>query len=202
MYKRPIPRPRGATRTQFVSTAQPGGGVISQWVACTQRVPIASGTPGRVGEIVDKMRNPTARAPRPRTWTPPQDYEFIAVHMAPREREAWLKTCREWFEARPKADVAPSVRTAGPIDHELIAAMYSRRQELPTLKERVKVYRAAGCSEEFVTKVIARDARLKETYEERTRTLDEIFAKWPAASKTAGKAKPKPKVIKAVKKKL
>jgi len=65
------------------------------------------------------------------------------------------------------------------------------------------VYREAGVSDAYIAKAIARDARLEATSDERQKALDLIFAKWPSASKTVKpKAKAKPKVIKAVKKKL
>lgn len=186
MFKRPIPRPRRPAPTQFVSAVQPSG--------------------GRVGEIINKMRNPTVRETRRREWTPPVDYEFIARHMTEAERGPWLAKCSAWFEAHPPPP-PPPVPERPSVNHELIAALYAKWTRVedgprcPPIAERIEVYRAAGVSEELIAKAIARDAWLEETSEARQAALDAIFAKWPAASKPTPKTKPKPKVIKAVKKK-
>jgi len=207
MYKRPTPRVRGFAPQHFVSEAQPGGGVRSQWVSYTSRARVPSGTPGVVGAIIDRMRNPHVECtPVHREWTPSYDYEFIAEHMSEAERGPWLQKCRDWFAAHPKPATAPPP-AASSVDYQRIAAMYQvpPRTEggaiKPPIATRVKVYRAAGCSEAFISKAIARDAHLEATSDARQEALDAIFAKWPAASKAA-KAKPKPKVIKAVKKKM
>jgi hypothetical protein len=202
MYKRPTPRVRGFAPQHFVSEAQPGGGVRSQWVSYTSRARVPSGTPGVVGELIDKMRNPQeVSRPKRREWTPSYDYEFIAQHMSEAERGPWLQKCRDWFAAHPKPEPPPAC-AASTVDNQLIAAMY-RDGVKPPIAARVKVYRAAGCSEEFITKTVARQAHFDATSDARQEALDAIFAKWPAASKTAKtKAKPATKVIKAVKKKL
>jgi hypothetical protein len=202
MYKRPTPRVRGFAPQHFVSETQPGGGVRSQWVSYTSRARVPSGTPGVVGELIDKMRNPSpACAPKRREWTPPHDYEFIAKHMSEAEREPWLQRCRAWIAAHPTPG-APAPQVAPSIDYQRIAAMYVGGVA-PPIATRVKVYRAAGCSDEFILKATARAAHLEATSDARQEALDLIFAKWPAASKAAKtKAKPSTKVIKAVKKKL
>ena len=128
--------------------------------------------------------------------------------MTEAERTPWLERCRAWFEAHPPPPPKPPAPERAPVDHELITAMYSKWARVedgpkcPPIAERVKVYRAAGVSEDLIAKAIARDARLDETSEARQAALDAIFAKWPAASKPTPKTKTKPKVIKAVKKKL
>lgn len=204
MYKRPIPRARGYAPRQFVSETQPGGAVRSQWVAYTSRARVPSGTPGVAGSIIDKLRSPPPVAtPKRRPWTPPTEFEFIAARMSEAEREPWLKRCREWFEAHPPALALAPPQVARDVDHQLIASMYAACQNdgVPPISQRVKVYRAAGCSEEFILKAVARQKHLDSTSDARQEALDLIFAKWPAASK-ATKTKAKPKVIKAVKKKM
>lgn len=193
MFKRPIPRRRVTAAASTPST----------------RVP--AGTPGRVGELLDKMRTPNIRTPHRADWTPPVDYEFIAAHMTEAERTPWLQKCHAWFAARASA-AGPRARAAArerpPVDRELICAMYAkwaRTEDGPTrppITERVKVYRAAGVPETMIAKAVARDTWLKETWDARTAALALVFAKWPAASKPTPKAKVKTKIIKAVKKKL
>lgn len=187
MFKRPTPRRRV---TATASTRAPAG------------------TPGRVGELLDKMRSPNIRTPRRQAWTPPVDYEFIGAHMTEAERVPWLQKCRDWFAAHPPRAARPPAAERPPVDHELICAMYAKWAKTadgptrPPISERVKVYRAAGVSESMIAKAVARDTWLKETCDERTAALALVFAKWPAASKPTPKAKVKAKVIKAVKKKL
>lgn len=210
MYKRPTPRVRGSAPQHFVSEAQPGGGVRSQWASYTSRARVPSGTPGVAGALIDKLRNPhPVHQPKVAQWVPSREYEYLAAHMSEAERGPWLEKCRDWFAAHAKPP-PPHARAPAPaIDYQRIAAMYSVAPRTaggavkPPIAERVKVYRAAGCAEAFIAKAVARDAHLEATADERQEALDAIFAKWPAASKAAKvKAKAKPKVIKAVKKKL
>jgi hypothetical protein len=202
MYKRPNPRVRGFVPQRFVSVAQPGGGVRSQWISYTSRARVPTGTPGVVGTLIDKMRAPPpVHQSKDHLWTPSYDYEFIAERMSEAERGPWIQKCRDWYAAQPKPVAREINATVSTIDHERIVAMY--RGEVPPIATRVKVYRAAGCSEEFIRKAQARAAHLEATSDERQKALDAIFAKWPAASKTVKpKGKPATKVIKAVKKKL
>jgi hypothetical protein len=161
---------------------------------------IASGTPGVVGSIIDKMRLGDDHVLRPskKPWTPPSDYEFIAKHLPVNEREAYLTRCREWFEARPHpVPATPKLETK--FGTEIIDAMYKKWGARPSLAERIKVYRASGYSEEYIEKVRAREKRWNDTKEERDAAFELIFAKWPSASKPTPKPK---KVIKAVKKRM
>jgi hypothetical protein len=163
-----------------------------------------------VGALIDKMRNPSpVYAPTQREWTPPHDYEFIAKHMSEAELGPWLQKCRDWFAAHPNPAAPRPKPVVSGVDYPLIVAMYkvAPRTEggavKPPIATRVKVYRAAGCSEAYITKAVARDAHLKATTDARQKALDAIFSRWPAASKASKtKTKAKPKVIKAVKKKL
>jgi len=134
------------------------------------------------------MRAPNVALQPPPTWVPPQDYEFMAKHNSPE----WLAACRAWDTAHPSpprpARVVPPV-----IDRDLIAAMYSRKKTAPSIEERVATYRAAGCTEEFIARVVSKHKKFAETHGD----IDVMFARWPSASKPT----PKPRV-KAVKKKL
>jgi hypothetical protein len=127
------------------------------------------------------------------------DYEFVAKHMPEASREEYLAKCREWLEAHP-TPVAPPPAPKGPEpDRQLVQALFQKYPgAVPPFAERVKVYKAAGYPAEYVAKVIERHKKLAETAAERQKALDEIFAKWPSASKAV--PKPKGKVIKAVKK--
>jgi hypothetical protein len=114
------------------------------------------------------------------------------------EREAYIAKCKEWFESHPP----PPLRVAPPkpeTDRDLVMALFRKYSgTVPPFEERIKVYAAAGHSEEAIAKVIARRQKLAETADERQKVLDGIFGKWPSANKSV--PKPKGKVIKAVKK--
>lgn len=181
MYKRPLPR------------------------AKVLGTPKASGTgPNRVRDIIDKMRAGCENALRPvsRPWAPPISYEFIAQFMDDEEREAYLARCKEWFDSRTATTAAPVAKSdAVAYNTELVAKLFAKYSPgVPPLADRLAVYRAAGYSEEYIEKAARRAKVMEETAEERTKALDTVFAKWPAANKTD--AKPKGKVIKAVKKRL
>ena len=203
MFKRPTIKRGFPIPKQFVTEIRPNGTRASTWVTPVH-VPaiIPNGTPGRVGEIMDLIYKGAdcVRRPEKTAWTPPMDYEFVAGHMPEADRAAYLAKCREWLEAHPKPVAAQIAAPTGPgPDRQLIQALFKKYPgAVPPFEERIKVYTAAGHSEAYITKAIARHQKLVETTAERQKALDEIFGKWPSASKTA--PKPKAKVIKAVKK--
>jgi len=200
MYKRPTLKRGLAVPRQFVTEIRANGSRVSEWVPRNDVIAIPNGAPGRVGEVIDAMyRGPDCiRRPAKTEWTPPIDYEFIAKYMPDREREAYIAKCKEWFESHPP----PPPKTAAPkpdVDQDLIMALFRKYPgTVPPFEERIKVYAAAGCTEEHIAKVIVRRQKLEETVDERQKVLDSIFGKWPSANKSV--PKPKGKVIKAVKK--
>ena len=200
MYKRPTLRLH-KPHLQFVSHSRPDGSVASAWVAAApSKRPIPSGTPGRVGAIVDGMRRGEDFIKRPpkAAWTPPTDYKFVAEHMAPESREQFIAQCEAWFEANPRPVAAAPVEKPV-IDNSIIISLFQKHRGcLPPLVERVRAYKAAGYSDAYLIKVMERHAKLEETSDERQKVLDAVFSKWPSASKPV--PKPKGKVIKAVKK--
>jgi hypothetical protein len=162
---------------------------------------VPNGTPGRVGEVVDLMRKGEAfiRRPEKTPWTPPMDYEFVAKHMPEPDRDAYLAKCLEWLEAHPKQVAVEAAQKGPEPDRQLIQALFRKYPgKVPPFEERIKVYKAAGHSEDFINKAIARHQKLTETADARQKALDDIFGKWPSANKAV--PKPRGKVIKAVKK--
>jgi hypothetical protein len=130
------------------------------------------------------------------------DYEFVAKHMPEGSQEAYVAKCREWFDAHPKrVVVARAPATSGPEpDRQLFQALLRKYPgAVPPFEERIKVYKAAGYPEAYISKVIERHKKLVDTTAERQKALDDIFGKWPSASKPTPKPKAKG-VIKAVKK--
>lgn len=200
MYKRPTPRNFHPPRTQFVTTTGPSGAQVSYWTPITRQQVVPSGAHGRVGEIIDKMRmgSGAVHGPAARAWAPPSDYEFVARQLPMNQREAYLARCEAWFVENPREPTASPV--AKPlINTELVAKIFAKHYpHVPPIDVRAAAYRAAGYSETYIAKSIARAKMLEETSEERQKALDLVFAKWPAANKTD--PKPKGKVIKAVKK--
>lgn len=199
-YKRPTPRPVSCGPKHFVSVVQAGGGVLSQWCSDESPALIVSGTAGRVGEIVDKMRNPCARHPAPTRWAPPSDYEFAASHLPASERAVYLARCSDWFDSHVRRE--PVVRRAAPLINPgpVLKVFAKWTPKCPPVNELEKAWRSAGYTEERIQKALRTHARLEATSDDRQKVLDAIFARWPAASKPT--PKPRTKVIKAVKKKL
>lgn len=200
MYKRPNPRPHLNVPTQFVSSALPGGGVVSRWTLGTNKPRIASGHPSVVGQIIDKMLQGSCLAgTKPTVWTPPATPEFLAKHME--NPEAFLKRCEDWHAQNPVS--TPCVREpAPPLNLEPVIAVYKKWGiTTPPIAEREKAWRLAGYSEAKIRKALAYDKRMEETSDARQAALDLIFAKFPSANKPTPKVKAK-KVIKVVKKKM
>lgn len=204
-FKRPNPRPRRNPSTQFVSTTLPGGGVSSQWMVVSPKNIIPSGHPSVVGEIVDKMRqgnHPTR--PAETKWTPPMDYKFIARYM--NNPEVFIKKCEDWHEQNPPK-ILQSLGTKPVINCEPILAVFKKWEKVeggpkvPPVSELENAWRLAGYPDERIAKAIAVREKIAATSEERQMVLDQIFIKFPSASKPVAKPKPK-KVIKVVKKKM
>jgi hypothetical protein len=198
MYKQPTIRKRPHC-TKFVSEVRPNGACVSNWVAYTPPPSIWTGQGGRAGEIITAMHRGTDHVARPKTeWRPPHEYELVAKHMHEASRAAYIARCKAWFDANKPPERVP--RAPLVYDRELVQVLFQKyAPRVPPLEERVKVYRAAGLSETFIERAIARHKRLEAISEEQQKTLDAIFGKWPSANKTV---KVPPKVIKAVKKKM
>ncbi|BAT22494.1 hypothetical protein [Yellowstone lake phycodnavirus 2] len=204
-FKRPIPRSRGNVPTQFVSSALPGGGVVSRWTSNPSKPVIPSGHPSVVGQIVDKMRQGSCLAgTKPTVWTPPMTHDFVAKYMD--NPDAFLKRCEDWYAQHPGA--VPRDRVTAPLlNLEPVIAVYKKwargegGAKLPPISEREKAWRLAGYSDAKIHKALAYHKRMEETVDARQEALDLIFAKFPSANKPTPKTKAK-KVIKVVKKKM
>jgi len=199
MYKRPNPRPRRNVPTQFVSSALPGGGVVSQWASGCPKHRIPSGHPSVVGKILDKMRqgcNPTR--PKRQEWAPPITPEFVAKYMD--DPEAFLARCEKWNVEHPPRVISKSV--ARVLDQEPMIALFAKyKDSRPPCEEMCKAMLAAGHAELRIAKYRQWCQNMEDTADERQEALDLIFAKFPSASKPTPKPKAK-KVIKVVKKKM
>ena len=190
MHKRPIPRRLWLVPTEFVTVTRENGALAGEWRPKVSSVRVPSGTPGRVGEIVDAMRRGTdhIKIGDKKPWSPPIDYEFVARYMRTEdEKEIYLKRCREWCEAHPP--IPPSQRVQKPkVNIELAIAMQEKyKGKAPPIEERIKLLRASGFSEEYISKKIERMKALRE----------EAIDDDPDPPKPP---KPKGKAIKAVKK--
>ena len=174
MFKRPLPRPT------CVAAVRP---------------------PTVFASVITKMRTLSVVHPKPPAWTPPVDYEFVANHLSVAERGAFIRRCEEWFAAQPPRVVREEV--AGPvIDVEpILDCLEKHRPHRPPHAEYLEAVRKAGYPNAKLERVDAHYRWMEDTYDERTAKLDLVFAKWPAANKPTP-VKTKPKVIKAVKKKM
>jgi hypothetical protein len=200
MYKRPIPRARGVHSRQFVTQVLSNGALLSQWIGRPATYRIPTGHPSVVGAIIDKLRAPDAPTQPSQKWTPSVDYKFIAGFM-PNPAE-YIKLCEEWFEAHPQKRTTKAEVRSTNYNLEPINALFRKYSETrPPIGEHVAALREAGYPESKIEKVKQSNQRAIDTADERQRLLDEIFVKFPSASKPTPKPKAK-KVIKVVKKKM
>jgi hypothetical protein len=200
MFKRPIPLRRAPERTQFVSEISKSGALVSQWLPIYSTEIVASGTPGRVGEILDKMR--TGLDPKelpPPIWKPSIDYKFIAATMPPAEAEAYITRSEEWFAIHTK-NCDHQAKVQLDINREPVLAVFKKYwPHCPPVDEHMEALKEAGYPDSKIEKVARWHKWRVDTDDSRQEALDAIFSKWPAASKPTPKAR---KVIKAVKKKI
>jgi len=199
-FQRPTLRKLGGVSKVF-TTVQQGGASVSAWVADTKMRTVATGTPGRVGEICTEMhRGDCVKRPQSQ-WTPQCEYEFYAEKTLPEnERAAYIERCKKWFEEHPpRTPKAPKA----PIEYnrEMIAEFYSKKSVVPPIEERVAAFRKAGMPEGRIQKHVAWQEVMDATSDERQKVIDDIFGVYvPPKSKT--KTATKTKVIKPVKKKM
>lgn len=200
MFKRPIPLRRAPERTQFVSEIAKSGALLSQWIPVSREHIVPSGTPGRVGEILDNMRTGLyAKELPPPIWKPSIDYKFIATAMPSVQADEYINLSEEWFKTNTKNfERAPKVRVD--INPEPILTVFEKSwPHCPSAEDHVEAAKRAGYSAYKVEKLARWYKWRSETEDSRQEALDAIFAKWPAASKPTPKTR---KVIKAVKKKI
>jgi len=198
-FKRPLLKLRVREPLLFTTRWQ-GGAQVSEWLPDTHKRVIPSGTPGRVGEIVDLINKGPPAAFRKTPWSPPYDYDFYARQkIAEKDREEYISRCANWFRDHPPK-VFKSKPKPEPYDVEMVAKFWQGKTAMPPLEDRVKIYRAAGISEERIQKHIDWDAKMAETADARQKAVDDVFGKY--AGSKAKTVKPKAKVIKPVKKKM
>jgi hypothetical protein len=177
MYKRPIPRRSGSYELA---------------------APKVFDETSRIGEILINMKNTNVTRPRPSSWRPCWDYEFVARRLPDNERDAYINRCEEWLTShKPSVGVEKHVPTINTEPIIELMAIYGIHR--PPMNKCEMAWRAAGYSESKISKGLAYMRMLDETVEERQTTLDSIFSKWNTTAKTVTKPK---KVIKAVKKRL
>ena len=199
-FKRPTLRQVGSVSKVF-TTIQQGGASVSAWLPTMGIRKVATGTPGRLGEICTEMHRGDCVKRYLAEWTPQSEYEFYAERTLPEsERAAYIERCKKWFEEHPpRTPKAPKPPLE--YDREMIAEFYSKKSVVPPIEERVAVFRKAGMPEERIQKHVAWQEVMDATSDERQKVIDDIFGVYvPPKSKT--KAVTKTKVIKPVKKKM
>lgn len=105
----------------------------------------------------------------------------------------------EEFEYINYIKEALSKKAVSPYDYTPMCELHDRyysKGKVPPVPAVTRSMRKAGYSEEHIDRYVKWNKRMEDTYEERTKSLDKIFARWPSASKGPVKKK----VIKAVKK--
>ena len=197
-FIRPALKPRAPVPLKFQTEIRPDGTRVSSWIEGYDIPLVASGTYGRVGEIMDKINLGSDATRRPAAnWTPTIDYELVARNLPAEWQASYIAKSKAWFDANPLKEVNGSKEGLN-YDFELVASMY-RKGSRPPIGKRVKVYKAAGVPEALMEKCVAYDMKMEETADKRQEELDLFFGRWTSASKPKPKVK---KVIKAVKKRL
>jgi hypothetical protein len=119
----------------------------------------------------------------------------------------YIQKSREWLEEHASAACVAEVVEEPVIDNSHILNAFAKYARVhgtpgrPPPKDVATAMRAAGYSEERVSKYLQWCRNMEDTADERQEALDKIFAKYPSASKPDPKPKVK-KVIKAVKKRM
>lgn len=186
---------RVPTSRIFMTTSH-NGAVVSAWGDAPESGPIPSGCPGRVGEVVDALNKGAGSITRDTTkWTPPLSYKFLATKMSKEKGDAYIKRCEEWFEAHPVA-VPKVAKVLVEYNQDMVAKYFSRLTSVPETRALLKMWRAAGLSEERIQKMMEWHEKMDATSDERQARIDAIFGP-PEEPK---KIKKVVKVIKAVKK--
>lgn len=176
MFKRPLTRP------------------VLAW-----RAPVPFANTGRAGAIIEKMKTCTECRRPSREWVPSVDYHFIASHMDAESAKAYIERSEAWFQLHKTPEIPPQAPPPDINYAPLVAVLEKHKGRRPPMDEYLVALEKAGYSVATRDSCRALYEMLDATSEERQRTLDTIFAKWPAANK----ATPKPKkVIKVVKKKI
>jgi len=179
----------------FITTYH-NGAAVSAWGDAPEPAPIASGSYGRVGEVVDAINKGSGSISRPVTsWTPPLSYKFLASRMPREQGEAYIKRCEEWFEAHP-APVPKVAKVPVEYNQDMVAKYFSRLTSAPETRDLLKMWRGAGLPEERLQKMMEWHEKMDATAGERQARIDAIFGPPEEPKKTKKVAK----VIKAVKK--
>ena len=167
----------------------------------------------RVGAIIASVHKPDPPFIQNDRWTPPRDWEWVIKYMEEPQKSAYKARCEQWLEDHPPPHPDTNSKSKLEINHAPIQALFAKwahkgpplseggppQPSVPPIEERVKAYRQAGHSEEYIQKAIDRAAHAVENADKRQDAIDKIFGKYPAASKSKRAA---PKVIKAVKKRM
>jgi len=195
------PTIRRRSQPQVFTSRFVGGSLVSQWVRDERLYVVPSGTPGRVGEILDKMNLGSIQY-TPVPWQPPNDYEWYAEKKIPEDqRVAYIKKCENWYSEHPQSNKLLKVKEPVTYNCELLSEFWFKKSGMPPLEDRVSAMRKADVPEELVQKHIKWDQKMDDTSEIRQKAIDEVFSMY-AKSKTTPKLKVKEKLIKPVKKKM
>jgi hypothetical protein len=196
---RPTVRVRSNGPVSFQTRVGPGGALHSQWVPNSRVTIIASGTPGRVGEVCDAMYKGADHATRPETpWRPPVNYEWYAKKLG--LGPEYVKRCDEWHAAHPVRH--REKKAADSIDIDPIIKLlkkYSKKGSptengtpqpaCPPIDRLMVAWECAGYSKATIELAAARLQFMESQMDVQQQALDAIFGEYPSASKPTPKKK-------------
>lgn len=210
MFIRPTIKPRYVP-VQFTSQVNRSGAICSQWVVNNYSDIVASGTSGRVGEVVDAMNRGSGYVKHAKMsdWRPPIHYEWYAKKMG--LGPEFITRCEDWFKNNQFSDKVRADEMV--IDSSPIIKMmkkYAKKGKpteagvpqptRPPIDRMMVAWECAGYSKEQIELAVARQEFADSMLDVRQQAIDSIFGNYPSAYKSTPKNKKK--VIKAVKKKM
>jgi hypothetical protein len=201
VFRRPSVLKSRRQDLEFVTRTTANGAFVSSWEVKNTLKTIATGTPGRVGEIVTSMHRPDPPfIPREKKFNPhTRDYEFYARKMfeSEAEQKEYIAKCEQYYADLP-VKVVPVIEKPV-INFEMIADFWRGKKTMPPIEDRVNLLRAAGYPEERVQRYIRYYEKEKEMSDEYQKRIDKIFGNFTVSKP---KQKKEVKVIKPVKKKM
>lgn len=211
-YIRPALKIRTPAPVRFKTVVNSSGAHVSTWVDDDEPHRVPTGTYGRVGDVSAKvdLGSGSVRESFKAPWSPPLDYESYArkKNLGP----DFLKKCADWHAEHPREVI--DVVAQPVIDPEPVVKMFRKyakkgkpfddcvipQPTRPPLDRVAVAWECAGYSQADIELATARLQFAESQMDVRQQALDNVFARYPSASKPASKKSKK--VIKAVKKKM
>lgn len=140
--------------------------------------------------VLDIIRACGVKHPSKTTWTPPQDYEFVAKHMPDEEAVLFLARVAEFYERHPKLAIPPKAAMPYTLIQEPLYELKRKYpMTTPPLSECVVAWHRAGYPSSLVAKWVESRQKRENLGDELDAYVEKMFAKYPGINKPAPKKK-------------